>query len=506
MNITKLVNNNLINKIFFAWIHIDVKLHLKDMEKNIRENNLKISKDYFITKHEKVIIYFEYFTSIIYSKKICLTVPLKSISDEADAISDIFLTAYFKGIKECDENSLNFFLPNPPNNPLSSESFKNKAYDDFVNKGPLNKIIDAIFKSLNKGDAKNSKFSKRKKKLFNLIPLPSPALYFLYILMNLKVIIMDIRYFSKEYNVSYHGDGEIRCFYNAMNMNLHFFITHERIHLSKKERLLVFAVSALHPAQDDLIDDIGCSKNDALAIKETLEGKTSLINTSESAKSVISLINILYKFYEPEKNPILVQIFLELHKWQLISKKQKSNLNALSEKELLLITFMKGGYAFALYGYVAQGNMSINQFRHYFAMGAIFQIMDDFHDIDDDLESNTISVFTRCVKNSEYIDNVMYGFISMQYAFENQICEPDNLKYPVLIRFVELFGSRFDTLRFYCMNKERFSRKFNETITHQIPFKMEEVIDFFTHTREHETIDNYTQVIREMEEKAKDLF
>ncbi len=283
---------------------------------------------------------------------------------------------------------------------------------------------------------------------------------------------------------TYNNDGEIRCFYNALNISLHFLCMHGRSHLSEKERLLVFALSALHPAQDDLIDDIGCSIDDGKVIEKILKGESVKDKSvSDSVKPIISLINIIYKYFKPKKHPFLVKIFTELHKWQIVSKKQKEDSD-ISIQDLLKISFMKGGYAFAFYGYVSQGSMTISQFRHFFTMGAIFQIMDDFHDIEDDIKNENLTVFTKHIKNNENIDKAFYGFLSMQEFYENNIPESKDFKYPTLIRYIQLLGARYDSFRFYCMQRNRFSNDFNETIEEQFPFSIEEIIYFFSNTKE----------------------
>lgn len=501
--------NKIKNTLLNFWIYFDVKLHLKYMQDNIKNNKLKISRDFFVSENEKVVKYIEYFTSIIYSKTVSNNNEVsRRFDEEAIIICDMFFNSYLKGKEIKDKQSIKYFLPRPPND-YQDKGYKqnNKNLDsDTIYKGPLHKVVYSILESINKNNIKKSKFLKRNSKLFKFIPLPSASLYLLYALNNCKIILSDIVYFSKDYGINYHGDGEIRCFYNAINMNLHFFFTHERFPITKKERLLIFVLSALHPAQDDLIDDIGCSEVDAIAIKEVLEGKKTTLNFSKSVKAIISLINVIYDTYKPNKHPNLVLIFSELHRWQLISKKQKLNsTDLLSDKELLSISFMKGGYAFALYGYVNHGSLTVSQFRHYFSMGAIFQIMDDFHDIEDDIKNNVTTVFTNCIKYDMYMDDVMYGLISMQHCFENNICESKDFKYPILIRFIELFGSRFDIFRFYCMNSKRFSDEFNELITYQIPFEMAEVIGFFNHTRNHETVKNYTEIVDELDKKIAEF-
>lgn len=496
--------NKIKYKIFSLWISFDLKLYLKELEKKIKNKNLIIANEFSIEEYEDFKKYYEFFIANTYSKSPTKSHANKTIVREAQDISELFIKAYLKGEANKNNKFLKEFFPKPKNVEKRKYLEEDKC-NQVSTKNSFNKVVSNAFKFIDERNIDKNVFVS-KKKLLGFIPMPTTMHYVFYHLQNCKVIMNDIKYFSKRYKVKYHNDGEIRCFYNALNISLHFFCMHGRSHLTKRERLLVFAMSALHPAQDDLIDDIGCSEDDAKVIEEVLRGKDIQDNfVSNPVKPIIALIDIIYKHFKPKKHPFLVEIFIELHKWQVISKKQKENSN-LSIKELLEVSFMKGGFAFAFYGYVSQGSMTISQFRHFFSMGAIFQIMDDFHDIEDDIKSENLTIFTKYIKNNGNIDKAFYGFLSMQNFYEENIPESEDFKYPTLIRYIELFGARYDSFRFYCMQRNRFSNNFNESIEEQFPFDIEEIIYFFSNTKEYETFDNYMDTLNDIEKRYKEKF
>lgn len=498
---TKILESKIGFKLVSLWIYFDVKLHLKGIEDQLRRGNLVISDEYKPDKYKYVINHVQYLINNIYIKPDFFVKELESIHDEAVFVCDLFTEAYTKGVNNHDHDLVVNFFPKKRVDLNNSEVTMQQNTSKLVNKGSLGKFIKELLGYL---ESRKTNLVNRRK-LYKVISLPLPIHYMWYLLNNIKVIINDIPFLSKKYDVKYNSDGEVRCFYNAMTISLHFFLLHGRSHLSLKERLLVFALSAIHPAQDDLIDGMGYSKDDANIITNTLKGQKGL-TAPLSIRPIINLIEIVYKYFNPNTHPVFVDICLALHKWQSISSKQRDKTIQLSDTELLKISFMKGGYAFALYGYVIQGGMTMSQFRHFFAMGAIFQIMDDLHDVDDDIESNIETVFTRRINNNDVIDSEIYGFLAVQKCFETNIPESIDFEYPMLVRLMELLAARYDILRFYCMNRSRVSKEFNDRILDQFPFDIDDLVNFFSGTREHETLRNYKTVLTEIENRVNEIF
>ncbi|WP_366161247.1 class 1 isoprenoid biosynthesis enzyme [Bacillus infantis] len=304
----------------------------------------------------------------------------------------------------------------------------------------------------------------------------------------------DIRWFAAKHHVHFINDGEIRCLYNILNLYIHFLAVHNRVELSIEEREAIFAASALHPLQDDYIDEMGPSEEIIKAIGNKLSGK-EVPFIDEKAQGIFDLIDVIYRLYPIEKNPMLVTIFSKLHEYQCISEKQKSA--DISEEELLRISFMKGGYAFAFFGYITHGKMNIEQFNHFFIMGAIFQILDDFHDIKEDLEKGSSTVWTRWVREGKPLDKVMDATIGIQQYYENYTPLVKSFKNPVLMRRIELIGIRYDLFRFSIMNQSYFSEKYVRNIENCFPFPLGIPRGFFNSTRKYENIDTFIMILTE---------
>lgn len=304
----------------------------------------------------------------------------------------------------------------------------------------------------------------------------------------------DIRHFSSKYNITFLYDGEVRCLYNVLNLYIHFIALHGKAKLTLLEREAIFAASALHPLQDDYIDEIGPSEEMIISIEKKVKGE-EVPFLNEKAQVIFDLIDVIYTLFPVKEHPTLVTIFSKLHEYQLLSMQQKKD--SISEEELLRISFLKGGYAFAFFGYIAHGKMSIPSFNHFFIMGAIFQICDDFHDIEDDLASGSTTIWTKAIKRKETLDCVMNATIAIQDYYEESTGLVEDFKHPVLLRRIELFGIRYDLFRFFTMNYTYFSDDYVNDFESCFPFPVHTPKNVFQSTRPYETLDTFITILEE---------
>lgn len=330
---------------------------------------------------------------------------------------------------------------------------------------------------------------------------PTANHYLVFFFHLLKQAIHDIRFYSEKHGIAFEKDAETRCFYNVLNLYIHYLAVHGKIKLSMKEREVIFAAAALHPVQDDYLDHSEVTEDVKNAIEDKLKGE-SVPFINDEADKIFRLIDIIYNKFPVKKHPYLLTIFEHLHYYQCESEKQKEI--GIEEEELLDVTFMKGGYAFAFFGYIAQGEMTIPQFSHYFTMGAIFQVLDDFHDVEEDMENGTQTVWTKAINRGENIDAVFDATIKLQLYYEQYTSVLENFNYPVIIRKIELFGIRYDVLRFYSMHQGYFSPTFKKEMEDCFPFPMENVRKVFQSTYLYESLDTIDEILTEGEKMLTD--
>lgn len=468
----KNLQKKIYKKLFFYWLEIDFNKNMDLLEKFRLKNHLKkqlgkgIDKnlknnddvDYKRIIHESNNL-LDLISSMIismYSEYDYIPADRESISEEAEFISKSFIQAYTESKSKDVVDIISYLcIPKMKIDSNNLNSIKNidfiKGIDnnsseliDKYKTMPLVDKLDQIFKLL------NDKYNKKYKKRFR----PGLNHYAVGLWYIIYQCVKDVKNFSREYNINYIDDGEQRCLFNFFNLYIHKVLFTGKLLIPYEDRKVIFAASAIHPAQDDYIDREEIDEKIINDIYSKIEGKQIDCN-DERVVAIFNLIDVIYEKYNPKDNKELVEILKELHYWQIESTKQK--LKNCAEDELLNISFMKGGYAFAFYGYIALGRMNMLEFRHFYGMGAIFQIMDDLHDIEIDLENNIETIWTKHIYNNQNADEVINGIIEVQRNFESITGPFKSLKRPVFLRRMELFAVRLDLFKFYLQNKKYFS-------------------------------------------------
>ena len=450
-------------KMLFKWVEWDFNSYIDSLERYKLKEKIhnKLSFVEQQDKEQKVVSFVEYIASFVvsmYSEYDKIPPTATTIEDEARYVTDAFIKAYNEAYANKKYDLLTYFaVPEFDLNTAFQEDgdMQNEIQerlDTYVSgeKKTIKELVDLVFESMEKvGIGKRRKFLQ-----------PGIKQYALVLWCIIYQCVIDIKQYSQEYGITYVKGGEGRCLFNYFNLYIHEMLFTGKIQFSDKIRRVIFAASALHPAEDDYIDRQDVTKESIEIIQRKLLGE-QVVSDDENLKPILDLIDVIYQMYPPKEHPNLVTIFTELHDWQIRSLKQKETTTT---DELLEISFMKGGYAFAFYGYVAFGNLSIMQFRHFFGMGAIFQIMDDLHDIEEDLAGNIETIWTKEILKGEKLDDVMSGIIGVQVCFEQMTSLIKEMKRPISFRRMELGAVRLDLAKFYMINRKYFSNDLIEKI------------------------------------------
>lgn len=473
-------------KLFFYWLEKDLnrnmdllekfklKKHLKkEFTKGIKKELRYNSEINYEEKIEQTNNGVDWISSIIismYSEYDYIPADRANIDEEAKFITELLIEAYKNGKIKEEVDILSYLC-------IPKEKKYNRDVDfteqeKFISQEEINKYkdmsfsekLDELFTDL------NDKYKKKYKKKFK----PGLNHYAVGLWYIIYQCVLDVRNFSEEYNIKYIDDGEQRCLFNFFNLYIHKVLFTGKLLISYEDRKVIFAASAIHPAQDDYIDRQDVDEKIINDIYLKIEGK-EIICDDENAKPIFDLIDIIYQKYNPKNHIELVEILKKLHYWQIQSTQQKDR--NCSEDELLNISFMKGGYAFSFYGYIALGRMNVLEFRHFFGMGAIFQIMDDLHDIEIDIENNIETIWTKHIYNNQKADEVINGIIEVQREFERITGPFKSLKRPVFLRRMEILAVRLDLFKFYLQNKNYFSDYIFEQFKNILPEDLEVYIE-----------------------------
>ncbi len=460
-------------EMFFWWIKYDFNKNLDLLEKYKLRKYIKKNLSAESIEENQIPDLVEYVSAFVistYSNPLNIPEANEDFNKEAEFISNELIKAYQTAIenKSCD---LVEYLGVPK---LEFTEEQKELYKSKVEGIKEEQIIDV--------NIKNAEFKEKLDYVFGLIDKyykenykkfwrPGVKHYAVAIWYIIYLCVNDVDVFSKELGIEYVDDGEQRCLFNYFNLYIHNILFTGEILLDIEVRRTIFAASAIHPAQDDYIDKNVVTKESINIINKAIKGEAVQVDDI-NLKPTIDLINIIYKRYPAKEHPKLVEILLELNKWQANSLMQKNKKN-IDEEELLRISFMKGGYAFAFFGYVALGRLEQMEFRHFFGMGAIFQVMDDLHDIEIDLKDGVETVWTKRINNNLNADEAMYGIIGVQRRFEEITNAIKSLKRPVFLRRMELFAVRLDLVKFYSLNQKYFSSEIidNLEMTYNIQVK-----------------------------------
>ena len=512
-------------KVFYWWIQKDVNNYIQMIESMKLKNTVE-SKKYITPQNDEVssLSKIEEVKQDIWDYGTFMVINMfeegkyssetKKIEDEAATVVDAMTNRFMKVMEEEKVIQPDEFFPSPDYKFTYNTNNKNKLSDDLsLNESPISMFatmheltskynIEQVMTLIKKEKALQIVIKSLMKEYFpsggKLKAKPGSKHYMVLIWHLLYQASNDIRNFSKKHRLTFLKDGEIRCIYNMLNLYIHFLAIHGKLELSLQEREVIFAASALHPLQDDYIDEVGASPEIIKAIEDKLKGNEVKV-PDEKAQGIFDLIDVIYSLYPISQNPMLVTIFSKLHEYQCVSAEQKNE--NISDRDLLHISFMKGGYAFAFFGYIAHGDMTIEQFNHFFVMGAIFQICDDFHDLEDDLENGSTTVWTRSLKRNEKLDKVLSATISIQKYYEETTELIQDFQNPILMRRIELFGIRYDVFRFFLMNEKYFSESYVYAFEECFPFPLTIPKKVFISTKPYENLDTFLNVL----ESGRDL-
>lgn len=159
----------------------------------------------------------------------------------------------------------------------------------------------------------------------------------------------------------------------------------------------LFAYSMLYPYTDNYLDDsripIEEKKSFNIRFRRRLMGEMFIpANTHE--RTINSLIQMIESEWDRKDYPCVYQSLLAIHSAQGKSLDLVASTFSPYEKDILGISFEKGGTSVLADGYLAAGTLTSEQTSTLFGFGAFTQLMDDMEDIGIDLKEHCASLFS----------------------------------------------------------------------------------------------------------------
>lgn len=156
----------------------------------------------------------------------------------------------------------------------------------------------------------------------------------------------------------------------------------------------VFAYSMLYPLTDNLLDAADLSKAQKFDFNKRFRlkiktGTAQALNDQE--EKIFAMIDLIEKDWDRTGYPKVYQALLAILDGQNMSLHQQGNKNIFA-KDILGISFYKGGTSVLADAYLIGGHLSPDQERFAYYYGLILQLADDLQDIKEDLAINHMTL------------------------------------------------------------------------------------------------------------------
>jgi hypothetical protein len=160
----------------------------------------------------------------------------------------------------------------------------------------------------------------------------------------------------------------------------------------------LFAYSMLYPVTDNLLDSPDVSEADKRLFNHRLGRRLvgdRLAAGREADARAFALVGQIEETFPRHRYPDVWEGVLAIHRGQMASLRQHGA--ALSEVELLEISFAKGGASVLADLYLVAGDPGAAEERFAFGYGVFLQLLDDLQDVTTDLAAGHQTLFTHAI-------------------------------------------------------------------------------------------------------------
>ena len=180
----------------------------------------------------------------------------------------------------------------------------------------------------------------------------------------------------------------------------------------------ICALSYLHPVADTLVDSFGDSLDEDKLRRLAGRLVGDDIEPQQSDELVLfGLLGDIEAVYPRDSFPQLYYSMKRLHEAQLRSLLQQGS--HLTADQLLYTSFQKGGWATVLYGALASGELTEEQFKWLFQRGSYQQLIDDFLDVREDRREGNTTIFTHTLSVEGTIDSAIARYHLLEQSLHD---------------------------------------------------------------------------------------
>jgi hypothetical protein len=169
----------------------------------------------------------------------------------------------------------------------------------------------------------------------------------------------------------------------------------------------ILGYSLIYPYSDNFLDQKGITREEKQSFSERfghrLRGEL-LPSANAHEASLWQLVSLIERQFPRPLYPVVFASLLAIHGAQAESIAQIDACDGFDEDELLRITCGKGGTSVLADAYLVRGGLTARQAEFIFGWGVLLQLGDDLQDIAEDLQRESLTLFTRAVRAGGRLD------------------------------------------------------------------------------------------------------
>ena len=227
----------------------------------------------------------------------------------------------------------------------------------------------------------------------------------------------------------------------------------------------IFSYSMLYPYSDNYLDDSNISARDKIEFSKKFRRWLTGANDSPSnnmEKNIYDLVMRIEGEFERKIYPEVFDSLLAIHMAQEQSLLQQKEKTLPFEKDIIGISFEKGGTSVLADGYLVRGQLDRVEAEFMFCYGIFLQIIDDLQDIDEDSISKHMTIFSQIYDKYplDRLINKLMNFIDRFFENENIFTSNEAKELKRVIHDC----SSIMILEAISKNKDKFSKRYIKEI------------------------------------------
>lgn len=223
----------------------------------------------------------------------------------------------------------------------------------------------------------------------------------------------------------------------------------------------IFAYSMLYPYTDNYLDNTGFKHEDKQnfnnRFKKRLLGET-MHPDNEVEESVYKLVEIIETQYPRPEYPKVYEALVSIHDAQEKSLLQQRVKTSPYEKDIIGISFEKGGSSVLADGFLVSPGLSMDEADFMFGYGIFLQLADDLQDVGEDLKNSHMTIYSQ--SSNKWPLDILAN--KLFYFMDHILNSDDNFSSPNLINLKRLIALSCNFLFFEAIakNSSLYTRKY----------------------------------------------